>query len=202
MRIEAGGCARLKTEGDRANVARLAYVGSKPGNGRDSDAWYTPRPYVEAARAVMGGIDLDPFSSAEANERIGAHRFFDVRRSAFASDWNREGKPSGVRVWMNPPYSGRLIGRATAVFLENLKAGNIEQAIVLVNNATDTRWFKDLRESCAAACLTDHRIQFVSVDGKSSAGGNTRGQCFFYFGPLSRAEAFKVEFAQFGWCVS
>lgn len=80
-------------EGDKASVARLAYVGSKPGNSRDSDAWYTPTPYISAARAVMGDIDLDPFSSAEANERIGAHRFFDVRRSAFTGNWNREGKP-------------------------------------------------------------------------------------------------------------
>lgn len=103
---------------------------------------------------------------------------------------------------MNPPYSGRLIGRATAVFLENLKAGNIEQAVVLVNNATDTRWFKDFRESCSAICITDHRIKFVSPDGKSSVGGNTRGQCFFYFGPESRAEAFKAEFAKFGWCIT
>lgn len=188
-----------------ADVNRLGYVGRKPGTvpTRDADAWYTPSTYVDAARAVMGGIDLDPFSSEHANETVRATRILTEERSAFVNAWRKDKRkyPTGVRVWMNPPYSSGLITRAVDLFLENLSAGQIEQAVVLVNNATDTQWFRSLREYSAAVCFTHHRISFESPDGKRISG-NTRGQTFFYFGPDSRAEAFVMAFSRFGWCIS
>jgi len=188
-----------------ADASRLGYVGRKPGvvPVRDADSWYTPSTYVDAARAVMGSIDLDPFSSEHANETVRATRILTEDRSAFVNAWRKDKRkyPKGVRVWMNPPYSSGLITRAVDLFLENLSAGQIEQAVVLVNNATDTQWFRALREYSTAVCFTHHRISFESPDGKRISG-NTRGQTFFYFGSESRAEAFVVEFSRFGWCIS
>jgi phage N-6-adenine-methyltransferase len=190
-----------------ADVNRLAYIGRKPGaeNARDPDSWYTPKTYVEAARRVMGGIDLDPFTSSQANEIIRATYYFTQEKSAFAYPWRTPALcklyPHGFRVWMNPPYSAQLISRAIETLLEARAAGHVAQATVLVNNSTDTQWFKALREEAEAVCLTTHRIAFESLDGKR-VSGNTRGQVFFYFGPAAQAEAFTVEFSRFGWCVS
>ena len=189
-----------------ADVNRLSYVGRKPGTvvrDRDADSWYTPASYVEAARTVMDGIDLDPFSSEKANHTIRAANYFTEDLSAFKVSWRKDKRkfPNGVRVWMNPPYSSGLISRAVECFLKELNAGNIDQAVVLVNNATDTQWFRALRERSTAVCFTHHRISFESPDGKR-VSGNTRGQAFFYFGLDSRAEAFVAEFSKFGWCIS
>lgn len=185
-----------------ADKRRLGYVGNA--SLRDSDSWYTPENYVNAARKVMGGIDLDPFSNARANEVIKASRFFDIHTSAFNHPWRRHKREAPLKVWMNPPYSAQVINRAITLFITQLKAGYIEQAVVLTNNATETRWFSSLREHCFAACFTDHRIAFESHDSKR-VSGNTRGQVFFYFcgsAHESHAPIFCEVFSDFGWCVS
>lgn len=145
---------------------------------RDADSWFTPPEYLDSARAVMGGIDLDPFTSAKANEIVAARYIFTLDQSAFENDWKLD---EHLRVFMNPPYSAGLCGRAVNRFIDQYEARNFAEAIVLVNNATDTRWFNALVAHCDAVCFTDHRISFWNVDRKK-VSANTRGQAFFYFG--------------------
>lgn len=58
---------------------------------------YTPPEYVEAARATMGGIDLDPASNRRANDKlVKATRYFNAADNGFEKPW------SG-RVFLNPP---------------------------------------------------------------------------------------------------
>lgn len=60
------------------------------------DAHGTPRSIVFAAHAVMGGIDLDPASSALGNTRVQAGKYYDRDRNGLVQPW------SG-RVFLNPP---------------------------------------------------------------------------------------------------
>lgn len=163
-----------------ADKNKLAYIGSKPGFkdlSRESDAWFTPVFYIELAKEVMGDIDLDPFSSEAANQRIKAKRYFSIENDAFQNEWFRE----QGRVFMNPPYTRNIIDASVQAFLTNLTQEKVNQGIVLVNNATETKWFQALLKECAALCLPDRRIAFENIDGKN-VSGNTRGQVFFYFG--------------------
>src|SRR5437660_5851756 len=65
-----------KSGDNRADAERLGYVGKRPGIRRDSDSWFTPAQYLDAVRAVLGRIDLDPFSSEAANLSVRAKRYY------------------------------------------------------------------------------------------------------------------------------
>jgi len=64
---------------------------------------YTPAVYIEAARAVMGGIDLDPASNALAQKTVKASRWYGEQENGLLQKW--EGR---VIPW-HPPFS-RLSG--------------------------------------------------------------------------------------------
>lgn len=165
----------------KANRDNLAYIGAKPRVGkqttRESGAWFTPSVYTEMAREVMGEIDLDPFSSQAANAHVKAKRYFDLRSDAFKQAWFQD----QGRVFMNPPYSRKIIDAAVDLFLANWSSESVSQGVILVNNATETRWFQSLLRTASLLCLPDRRIAFENDDGKH-VSGNTRGQVFFYFG--------------------
>ncbi len=165
----------------KANKNKLAYIGVKPGtkasNSRDSDSWFTPQIYTEMVHDVLGNIDLDPFSSKTANKHVNAKRYFDINDNALKQEWFSD----QGRVFMNPPYGRKIIDAAINTFLINWNNDSITQAIVLVNNATETKWFQSLLANADSLCLPNSRIAFENDDGKHMSG-NTRGQIFLYFG--------------------
>lgn len=185
----------VKSALNKADSKKLGYIGAVPLSGelsiRDSDSWFTPKKYIELVNQSIGSIDLDPFSSVQANEIIGAKRFFDEHTDAFKQTWFDN---TGT-VFMNPPYSRQLINAAVDLFIQNWQQGAISQGVVLVNNATETKWFQQLLSQSSAICLVSKRIAFENRDGKH-VSGNTRGQVFLYFG--GRVACFKKTFASVG----
>lgn len=182
-----------------ANANQLGYVGSKPGQ-RDSNAWFTPLEYIEAVRESLGGhIDLDPFSSIEANGIVQATTFYSEQDDAFQQTWRLDEYAHDHTVFMNPPYAGKLCSQAVGLFLDHWERRTFGSGVFLVNNATETKWFQRALSLANAICLTDHRISFWNADGKKMSG-NTRGQAFFYFG--SRSELFAESFTKHGCVIS
>lgn len=150
--------------------------------------WYTPSEYIEAAREVMGRIDLDPASCALANQTVGARRYFSAMDDGLDQQWVGN-------VWMNPPYSAGLIDRFCEKFSNHVLAGDIEHGIVLVNNATETEWFGFLVGACDAVLFPRSRVRFLRPDG--AAGAPLQGQAVLYAGP--NVEGFLSVFGSFGW---
>jgi hypothetical protein len=97
---------------------------------------------------------------------------------------------------MNPPYASELIGRFVDKLVSELP--NIEQAIVLVNNATETEWFNKLVDKATMVCFPKSRVKFYMPDGKT--GAPLQGQAILYFG--DNASAFSNEFRNKGWLAS
>jgi len=161
-----------------ADRNKLAYIGSKPGGERDSDAWFTPKKYLSLVREALGGtIGLDPFSSDAAQATVKAEHYFTVSDNALTTTW-----PVVSTVFMNPPYSKGMCALAVQAFTTAFDQGKFRRGIVLVNNATDTTWWAALtgHPGCVALCLTHGRIGFENADGKTISS-NTRGQAFVLF---------------------
>jgi hypothetical protein len=148
---------------------------------------YTPAEYIESARIVLGGIDLDPASNPMANETVKAHTYYTATNDGLAKNW--EGK-----VWMNPPYTARVINTFLEKLCYHFEVGEVECAIALTNNNTDTSWFHKTMESASAVCFTSGRINFMKRDGSTSSP--TNGQMFLYLG--DDVVAFKKEFSKYG----
>lgn len=154
-----------------------------------NNEWYTPKEYIELARLVMGSIDCDPASCDVAQETVQAGVYYTEETNGLDKDWDGN-------VWMNPPYATGLIEKFCEKVAEEYMSGNTEQAVVLVNNATETSWFKSLVSCASAVCFPHGRIRFMTASGK--AGAPLQGQAFVYFG--DNVEKFISEFQSIGWC--
>ena len=156
------------------NPSHIGYTGSLRNSGDEAgDAWFTPKEWVERFRYILGGIELDQFSSEDANRNVQAQRYFTKENSAFHQlEWRAK------TVFMNPPYSRGLCDRAIRRLISEFDAGRVGRALVLVNNMTDTQWWHIMAANSERICFLEGRIAFMSNDNKRISG-NTRGQNVF-----------------------
>lgn len=164
------------------DVVKRAHVAQNSGN----NEWYTPARFVELARSVMGGIDTDPASSAIANRTVQAAKYFTADDDGRAQTW-------AGRVWMNPPYAQPLMSDFAEAVASKFEDGEIDQACILVNNATETQWFQRMLSTASAVCFPKSRIKFIDPDG--NAGAPLQGQAIVYMGDEVNAfqDAFRGE---------
>lgn len=180
-RLELGRARILKVETSGASAISAA-------SGYDGDEAYTPPKFIEAAREVLGDIELDPASCAVAQRTVRADRFLAKRQNGLGAPWLAR------TVWLNSPYSYPLVRDFQQKFVADFAAGYFKAGITLVNNATDTSWFQALLGRFAA-CFPEGRISFVNAQGVEM-GQNRQGQAFFYAGPAR--QRFHKVFGQFG----
>lgn len=152
----------------------------------DQNDWRTPRKFLDAARAVLGEIDLDPASGAEANETVKAAKFYTEADNGLKQPWKG-------RVWLNPPYGGDA-----RLFVERLikeyQVGNVTAACLLINShPTETKWFQEL--FAYPICFVRSRIDFGGPSREVSST-STHGSAIAYLG--DNETKFAKTFSEFG----
>ena len=164
----------------------MAHVSNNSGN----NEWYTPPDILELARTLLGGIDVDPASNVVAQQSVKAKVFHTKEDSGLTKDWQGS-------VWMNPPYSSVLIRQFCTKLKEEVLKGNTQSFVTLTNNATETRWFKELYDVSYAFCFLEKRVKFLNPFGQP--GQPLQGQVICYRG--NNVRGFQELFEQVGCCM-
>jgi phage N-6-adenine-methyltransferase len=182
----ADGRARIQDVTERVRVdliAPTAHVGQNSGD----NEWFTPKEFIEPARKVLGAIDLDPASSEDANTVVKAGSFYTKDDDGLARKWKG-------RIWMNPPYAQPLIEQFAEKLAVEVDSGAVTAAVVLVNNATETNWFRTIAERASAVCFPAGRVRFWHPDKPTAAP--LQGQAILYIG--SKPTTFHARFSELG----
>jgi hypothetical protein len=148
-----------------------------------NNEWFTPHVYIEAAKQVMGDIDLDPASCELANRTVQAKRYYSLKENGLSKPWYGN-------VWLNCPFSEQADWSKKVA--GEYKQGNIASCVFLSQAATERVWFQALWKF--SICFTDHQIIFNRPDDKPYH--IYHGTCFVYLG--SNDERFAEVFSEFG----
>jgi hypothetical protein len=181
-----GGANGFLLEQMNTKKIKKAHVYHNGGN----NEWYTPKKYIDSARKAMGTIDVDPASTDIANKTVLANIYYDINQNGLKQNWIGN-------VWMNPPYSQPLIADFCLKLKSEIVCGNTKQACVLVNNATETKWFKILISVSSAICFPSGRIKFVDPSGNYGSAP-LQGQSILYSG--INIKRFVFNFKNYGFC--
>jgi hypothetical protein len=180
-----------------AELARLRPKKRKNArHSKENPNWQTPADELEFARAALGGkIDLDPFTCAQANERVGATTWFgpdhpDITlRDGFACSWIAE------TVLEN--HAGGTTKRAWRKTCDELVAGHcqrviwigfsVEQVCILADVGDDSNETDESRWARGAFVPTDFSVCFLRsrihfIDGDNPTRPSRPGHANFIVG--------------------
>ena len=144
----------------------------------DPDELYSPPEYVAAARAAMGGIELDPASCAAANRVVRAERYYAKADAGETRDWRAE------TVWLSPPRAEGVIDKFVWRMASDYEAGVFGQGIALVDASTGSDWFQTLGASADAIIFPPKRARFWRADanGEETRSAPLGGHALIYLG--------------------
>lgn len=129
------------------------------------DEWYTPKWLIDA----LGPFDLDPCAAPVPPFRT-ASEMYGKMQDGLSMEWDPV-----KTVWLNPPYSSRLLRS----FVEKLSLhGN---GIAIVVNRTDNLLFQEVIFPRAKSMLfMRRRVKFIDPSG--NARSPMFGSCLIAFG--------------------
>lgn len=162
-----------------------------------SDNWHTPREYVEAVRAVFGGvIDLDPASSAQANSVVRATSYWTESDDGLS-------KPCWYgNVYLNPPGGKRGNRSLAGLFWSKLmeQRSVLGQAIYMGFSAEHMQSTQKPGQRSILDfpfCVPAKRIRFVDPTGLKSSPSHSNVIAYVP-GIVDNTDKFLEVFARFG----
>jgi len=141
----------------------------------EKEEWYTPPEILESVLDVFDGeIDTDPCSNSHEKPNVPAKTLFTKDDDGLSQEWFG-------RTYMNPPY-GDVLPQWIEKIVNEYQNGGVTEALVLVPNRSDTRWYRMIHDY--PFCAIDGRLKFI--DGRLKFSGSRNSPTFpsvvFYLG--------------------
>lgn len=140
-------------------------------------SWFTPWLIIEAARTLMGSIDLDPASEPRANYRMSAivaDKIYTVADDGLTREWYGN-------VWLNPPFARGITGQWIDKAVEEWTANRAKQITIITFGATETKWFQRLAQF--PQFFIAGRVNYLSSAG-APTNGVPKGSVITYLYPV------------------
>lgn len=128
-----------------------------------SDSWMTPQDVIDRATRTLGGIDLDPASSAAGNARV-------VAREYYGPDRDAEGAGDGLTLPWTVTHmhrGGTFENRPASVFV-NPPGGKFSKGHALGGRSKTKLFWQKLVEERAAGHIKHAIFLFFSLEGLSN----------------------------------
>lgn len=136
--------------------------------------YYTPSWIIEAAREVMGSIDLDPASSAKANEVVKAAIYLTKDDNGLLYGWFGN-------VWLNHPFSKTYNYAWITTLIRNANfTEEFKQACCITYASTSEKWFQPLMDY--PQCYFSRRVNYIDGETMQPKKGVTKGSVVTYLG--------------------
>jgi hypothetical protein len=134
----------------------------------EPNEFYTPAYVIEAARACMGGIDLDPASCATANETV---------RGALLQPQGRRAQAALVRARVAEPALWEVLAEIRGSMRREFEARRIDKAILLLRaNHVPTGAFCKAMRVDILICFPRRRVNFDSFKVSSATQRRSLGK--------------------------
>lgn len=131
---------------------------ANPEDGHGTDTWITPQFVIDA----LGGwqsFNLDPCAPEIQPWPTACQRYTEAENGLI--------QPWEGRVWLNPPYSQKLM----ADFM--LRLANHNHGTALIFARTETKlFFEQVWSRASAVLFVRHRLHFYHADGKIGTGNS------------------------------
>ena len=160
-----------------------------------TDGWFTPPDILDRARIVLEGIELDPASCEEANEKVKAERLFTFKDDALEQEWDARS------IWLNPPGGKTSNKSNTVLFWQKLRSSRFNHAMFMAFSlealqTTQKPGYSSIGEF--PLCIPSKRLAFYRpgwVKGKAPSHSNV---VVYVPGITARTDVFVEQFKDVG----
>jgi ParB family chromosome partitioning protein len=151
--------------------------------------WFTPPHIIEAAREVMGSIDLDPASCRAANEIVKAKTYYSLENGD-----NGLELPWFGNVWLNHPFSRQGNYDWIERLIRSYTNLSFNQSCNICYAATSEEWFRPLLSR--PQCFLRGRTAYIDSRTMKPQRDVPKGSVVTYHG--TNLSAFVAVFSKLG----